>query len=145
MSRITIRSLQGVWAGCKTSVLKDQMQRDVQKYAQTGDVQLSTALSLAMQAIDPTGQLPLMGQSYALTPPPDISVPYSTKTTVGFGFKFGMPYLKIPRNMTGSLEPSADGDMLPSPSSSACSSATTADRNIQRHSTDLWAMPPHQR
>lgn len=102
-----------------------------------------------MQAIDPTGQLPLMGQSFAQTPPPDISLPYSTKTTVEFGFKFGMPYLKKPRNTTGSLEASAIGDVLPSPSSSACSSATAADSDLQAssarftHDSDVQGSSPH--
>jgi len=97
----------------------------------TGDVQLSTALSLAMQAIDPTGQLAAIGRSYAQAPSSDVSLPYSTKSAVEFVFKFGMPYLKRPRAATMPNESSADGDVLLSPASTGCSPNTAEDSDLQ--------------
>lgn len=97
----------------------------------SGDAQLTRALSLAMQAIDPTGQLASIGQSYAQAPTSNVSLPYSTKSAVEFAFKFGMPYLKRSRAMAVPLEPSADGDVLLSPSSLSCSPDTPEDSDPQ--------------
>jgi len=95
----------------------------------SGDVQLSTAISLAMQAIDPTGQLATIGQSYAQAPTSDVGSPQSTKPAVEFVFRFGTPHIKGPRTITTSSERSADGDVLLS--SSNCSPATAADSDLQ--------------
>ncbi|KAK5936737.1 hypothetical protein PMZ80_011000 [Knufia obscura] len=97
----------------------------------SGDVQLSTAISLAMQAIDPTGQLATIGQSYAQAPTSDVCLPQSTKSAVEFVFKFGTPHVKGPHTITTSSERSADGDVLRSPSSTNCSPATAADSDLQ--------------
>jgi len=94
----------------------------------SGDVQLSTALSMAMEAIDPTGQLATIGRSYTQAPVSDVVLPQSTKSPIEFVFKFGTPHVKRPRTMT---EPSADGDVLLSPFSTSCSSTTATDSDLQ--------------
>lgn len=106
-----------------------------------GDVQLSTALSMAMQAIEPTGQLATIGKSYAQAPISDVSLPQSTKSVVEFVFKFGAPHVKRPHTITTSSERSTDGGVLLSPSSTICSPATAADSDLQGSPTGVAYAP----